>query len=92
MPKADRRRRAAANRRRPDYDWVPKRLQRRRPDGPGSEASRKAVGHNSSYDGNKDDVPDAVEEAGKEAKSSYVTLVSPTGFKTFGDGESSNAE
>ena len=42
--------------------------------------------------GNKDDVPDAVEEAGKEAKSSYVTLVSPTGFKTFGEGESPSAE
>lgn len=40
----------------------------------------------------EDDVPDAVEDGGKEAKSSYVTLVSPTGFKTFGDGESSNAE
>merc|ERR1712223_451254 len=38
--------------------------------------------------GNKDDeVPDAVKDGGKEAKSSYVTLVSPTGFKTFGDGE-----
>ena len=45
-------------------------------------------------DGSKEDpVPDAVEDGGKEAKSSYVTLVSPTGFKTFGDGEtSSNAE
>ena len=43
--------------------------------------------------GSKDDeVADAVEDGGKEAKSSYVTLVSPTGFKTFGDGEASTTE
>ena len=48
----------------------------------------------SASNGSKDDeVPDAADDGGKEAKSSYVTLVSPTGFKTFGDGEtSSNAE
>lgn len=40
----------------------------------------------------EDEGPDALEDGGKEAKSSYVTLVSPTGFKTFGDGETSNAE
>ena len=40
----------------------------------------------------EDPVPDAAEDGGKEAKSSYVTLVSPTGFKTFGEGESPSAE
>jgi len=38
--------------------------------------------------GNKDEeTPDGGEDAGKEAKSSYVTLVSPTGFKTFSEAE-----
>merc|ERR1712223_2175654 len=39
--------------------------------------------------GNKDEeTPDGGEDAGKEAKSSYVTLVSPTGFETFSEAES----